>query len=262
MNEYEAKQEARRERYLDLADRAEQESDSAYHRARELGQMIPPGQPILVDHYSAPRHRAHLKRMDNAMRKSCEATDKAKHYRSKAAGVGTAGISSDDPDALTKLREKLARLEENQTMYKAINRIIRSKPRDEMTDEKLAKLRDLGLSEKAAAAAFEPDFCGRIGIPSYSLSNNNANIRRIKERIARLDAPEKPPVSKSFDGIEYREEGNRVRLIFPGKPPAETRKTLKSNGFRWSPMAGAWQRHRNNAGRYAAKRVLSELGAT
>jgi hypothetical protein len=33
-----------------------------------------------------------------------------------------------------------------------------------------------------------------------------------------------------------------VQLIFPGKPSDEIRARLKSNGFRWSPTAGAWQR--------------------
>lgn len=28
---------------------------------------------------------------------------------------------------------------------------------------------------------------------------------------------------------------------------------------RWSPLSGAWQRHLNNAGRYAAKYVLDSL---
>jgi hypothetical protein len=31
-------------------------------------------------------------------------------------------------------------------------------------------------------------------------------------------------------------------MIFPGKPSEEIRTELKRNGFRWSPMAGAWQR--------------------
>lgn len=58
--------------------------------------------------------------------------------------------------------------------------------------------------------------------------------------------------------IENVEE-NRIQLIFPGKPSPEIRKTLKQSGFRWAPSSGAWQRFLNNAGRYAAERVVEAL---
>lgn len=34
----------------------------------------------------------------------------------------------------------------------------------------------------------------------------------------------------------------RDKLVIDGKPPRETIQMLKSNGFRWSPTNGAWQR--------------------
>ena len=54
-------------------------------------------------------------------------------------------------------------------------------------------------------------------------------------------------------------EADRIQLVFPGKPDAEIRSMLKTNGFRWSPREGAWQRHLNNAGRGAVQQVLSGL---
>lgn len=230
------------------------------HHSAAAGSMIPLGQPILIGHHSERGHRAHLKRIDNAYRKGSEAYDKAKHYRGKADGVGRAGVSSDDPEAVTKLREKLARREKRQADMKACNRIIRANPRNALTDAKLAKLVDLDIPEDAARNLFEPDFCGRIGFPDYALTNNNANIRRIRERIAMLErTADAAPVAETFGGIEYREDDNRVRLIFPGKPPKETRQLLKSHGFRWSPSAGAWQRHLNNAARQIAKYLIEQL---
>ena len=37
-------------------------------------------------------------------------------------------------------------------------------------------------------------------------------------------------------------EANRLQILFEEKPDAATREELKSNGFRWSPKAEAWQR--------------------
>jgi hypothetical protein len=71
--------------YEERAEKAHERSDAAYKRTRAIGDSIPLGQPILVDHYSAPRHRAAIKRMDSGMRKAIEEDQKAKHYEHKAA---------------------------------------------------------------------------------------------------------------------------------------------------------------------------------
>lgn len=63
------------------------------------------------------------------------------------------------------------------------------------------------------------------------------------------------------DGYVIKEdkEDNRIKFIFEGKPEAEIRTILKSNGFRWSPYNCAWQRMLNGNGRYSTKRVVSEM---
>lgn len=260
MNNYEAKQERRRQRYAELADKAEQESKQRYNSFRKIADGIPMGQPILVGHHSERHHRADIKRMDNNMRKSVEASKRAEYYRGKAAGVGSAGISSDDPEAADKLQEKLAKAEKVQELYKAINKMIRKPPFGKPTPEKIAELVKLGLTELNAAEVFKPDFCGRIGIPDYRLKNNNANIRRMRQRVAQLSAvADHQEVEQEHEGVTYREADNRVQLLFPGKPPVEVRALLKSWGFRWSPTNMAWQRHLNSSGQFAAQQVLAKL---
>lgn len=91
----------------------------------------------------------------------------------KIRGVGTGGISSDDPQAVEKLEARLAALEKNQEMMKAANAAIRMKD-PAKGDTKLA---ELGYTPEDIAKLREPDFCGRIGYPAYELQNNNANIR-------------------------------------------------------------------------------------
>lgn len=263
MNKYEAKQEARRQRYLERSQDAAAESDRRYTAFRQVVDRIPMGQPLLIGHHSERGHRADLKRMDTHMRASVDASNKAKHYERKAEAVGTGGISSDDPEAIQKLAAELEGAESKQAAMKAANTIIHRKPKNEQTPDKLAELVALGFSESRAAQLFAPDVCGRVGFPDYALTNNGANVRRIRKRIEALRATaSRQDVAQDHGGIEYREEDNRVRLVFPSKPPENVRAILKNHGFRWSPTAGAWQRFLNPAGQWAAKAVLAQITTT
>lgn len=257
MNEYEAKQAARANRYEALAEKAEQRGGAAMRRFDSIAGAIPMGQPILVGHHSERRHRADLARSDAALRRASEESDKAEYYRGKAAAVGRAGISSDDPAAVAKLREKLVGLEAAQETMKKANKIVRRG----QSAEAEAAIAELGI--QAPAALFAPDCCGRRGFPDYALQNNNANIRRVRERINTMEAASAEPdsIEREYGDILYREEDNRVQLVFPGKPSADVRAILKRQGFRWSRTNGAWQRHRNESGRYAARSVLAAIGA-
>ena len=257
MNTYEQKQEDRRERFIERADKAEREAAGRFKSVDSLLSVIPPGQPILVGHHSEKRHRAHLDRVDTNMRKGVEASEKAAHLRGRADGVGRAGVSSDDPDAIEKLRENLAKLQKTQEQMKATNKALKKA----MKSGNDQPLRDLGLGDSTIAALKVPDFAGRIGIPSYELTNRNGNIRRIKQRIANLEATaEDTTTEKTFGPVRVLDsvEENRLQVFFPGKPDDATRKALKGWGFRWSPMSGAWQRHRSSAATYWGEKIASD----
>ena len=184
MNAYEQKQAARKARYEERAEQASAESASTYNRARDMAQAIPFGQPILVGHHSETRDRNYRDRIHTTYGKAFALQDKAKHYEQKAASVGTGGISSDDPDAIEKLRAELANVEQAQERMKAANKAIRTHKTEET---RIAALVAQGLTEAQAAELLKPDFAGRVGFPSYALSNNNANARRIAGRIAELE---------------------------------------------------------------------------
>lgn len=264
MNSYESKQEARRQRYLDRAEKAHKEAEAGFERASKMAEIIPMGQPILVGHHSEKRDRNYRNRIQDTARRALEAEKKAKYYESKAASVGCGGISSDDPDAVEKLHAELAQLEEAQRMMKEINRTIR---KHKTTEERFAAIVALGYSEKTARNAVTPDCMGGIGFAHYSLSNNNANIRRIKARIAELEqAAMRPTREEEGNGYTYREdtEENRVMFFFPGKPSEEIRQILKTNAFKWSPSRGAWVRQMTGRALYSAsvvKKLLGELEA-
>ena len=102
---------------------------------------------------------------------------------------------------------------------------------------------------------------GRIGFPAYALTNLSSEIRRVKERIAHLEAVNIAPVkvTETIGEIRILQEENRVRMIFPGKPDEDTRKRLKGAGFRWSPTEGAWQRMASNQAWYHAREIAAKL---
>lgn len=260
MNSYEAKLEAKRERYEKKADQLRAEAERLHVQAHQMAEVIPFGQPILVGHYSEGRDRRYRERIHNTFGKAFATLDKAEHYERKAASVGTAGISSDDPDALNKLREKLASLKSSHEWMKSVNAAIR---KGKTPDRQIPALVALGMSEAQAQELLKPDFCGRIGIAPYSLQNSNANIRRVEQRIRELEraAERNVTVEQEGHGYTYREDAdqNRVMFLFSGKPDTAIRAVLKSHGFKWSPTRGAWVRMLNNAGRYAAERVRRDL---
>lgn len=172
----------------------------------------------------------------------------------KIRSVGTGGISSDDPQAVEKLEAKLAALEKHQEMMKAANAAIRMK--DPAKGD--AKLAELGYTPEDIAKLREPDFCGHIGYPAYALQNNNANIRRIRGRIAELKKrTESTPEGWEFDGgrVVVNTTENRLQVIFDGKPDADVRTELKGEGFRWAPSQGAWQRQLTDNAMRAARRL-------
>jgi hypothetical protein len=53
----------------------------------------------------------------------------------------------------------------------------------------------------------------------------------------------------------------RLQLFFDGKPDENTRSILKSNGFKWAPSQGAWQRQLNSNAKYALEKVEKALAS-
>ena len=164
------------------------------------------------------------------------------------------GISADDPDAVKKLTAKLEKLTKAQETMKAVNAYYRKHKSlegcpelDGKAIEKLKKGMEIrGIQDKP--------------YPSWALSNNNAEIRRIKERIQSLSVnKEELYTGWEFAGgrAEINVKDNRLQLFFDDKPDGKIRDELKANGFRWSPKASAWQRQLNSNAIYAADAISS-----
>lgn len=167
-------------------------------------------------------------------------------------------IKSDDERAIEKLEEKLEDMKKLQEDMKAANKALRLKDKEAGNDQ----LREMGYSEESIEELRKPDYLGRVGYPNFQLSNNNANIHRVEERLKRLKAVKEKGSSeqeyKTFKVVENT-EAMRYQIIFDGKPDAEIRTLLKSNGFKWAPSQEAWQRQITSNGKWALKKVVEKL---
>jgi hypothetical protein len=268
MNAYEAKQAARRERLEAKAASTRAEADARASRAFNSVRGLQ-GEPIKVGHHSERKHRNLLERSDNDMRKAGELYRHADKLESRADGVGRAGISSDDPEAVVKLERKVEALERNHAFMKRANELHwkNGKPGPANDAAWLAIEEQLGVEagyfNSHRSLISRERWLGDKPFASFSLSNNNANIKHTKARLEEVrnlwQAETKALDVKEGVKLVENVEENRVQLIFDGKPEADTRALLKRHGFRWSPRNGAWQRHLNGNGIYAAKQVIAAL---
>lgn len=260
LNWYEEKQARRKERYQALADNAVMKSNAIYSQARNMAEMIPFGQPILLGHHSEKRDRNFRGKITKTFEKSFEQSNKAEYYERKAKSVGKAGISSDDPDAILKLEKKLSGLEKSQETMKLVNKIVRNKAISH--DEKLLKIKELGLKKETANELLTGDFMGRLGFASYALQSNNAEINRIKKRIDSLSKhKENKNIVEENENFIFKidYEINRIMFIFEGKPESNVRDILKRNAFNWSNFNKAWVRKITPNALYVTRLVKEKL---
>lgn len=169
----------------------------------------------------------------------------------KIRSTGMGGISADDPQAVAKLEAKLAKLEAAQETMKGVNAYYRKHGTLEgctlLKPEQIKELQE-GMAQSWHLEKNKP-------FQSFELSNNNAEIRRIRGRIEQLKQHEENSfVGWEFDGgrVEANKTDNRLQIFFDEKPDDAARAELKANGFKWAPSAGAWQRQLNNNAYYAA----------
>ena len=118
--DYEDRQERRLERLEGRAVVKHAEAETRWAESDRLSQAMN-GQPVLIGHHSEKRHRRDIERMGNNLHKGCEAHNAAEDLERRAASVGSGGISSDDPEAVQKLRAKLESLSFGRDRMKAVN---------------------------------------------------------------------------------------------------------------------------------------------
>lgn len=216
-------------------------SEAAFNASHDMLAPIPLGQPNINGALTSV-----LKRSDSAMRRSCEEYDRAQYRAEKARGLERAlenNIYSDDENAAERLAEKIASLEKVQEAMRIAGKVSRDK---KLTD---AEKRDqiiaqTGFSDADFVRACYDNIATIIqngGCPRWAMSNNNANIRRLKIRLDEVTVR-----ARRIAAAEQSENGVAVEntasgwcfVTFEEKPEREILDALKGSGFRWS--GGSW----------------------
>ncbi len=248
MNDYEERKQARIDRLHEKAEKARAESHSLYKQSTDMASAIPFGQPV-----HGPADRKYRDKIGRKMDQSIAASDKADYYERRAeAAENNTAISSDDPEALAKLKEKLEDLQISQTRMKQINAYYK----------KNGTCRGFhGLSDELADKLVEDiqyHPWDKRPFGAYALTNNNQNINAVKKRIEQLTmAKELGYQGWEFEGgkVVAHADMNRLQIFFDAIPDEEVRRELKGRGFKWARSVGAWQRQLTDNAIYAASRV-------
>jgi hypothetical protein len=234
----------------------EEKSQQLAEQAQKMASVIPPGQPILVGHHSESRDRNYRKKIGDKWGKAVEADKKAEYYADKAAGIEkNDAIYSDDPEALPKLRQKLADQEANHAFMRASDKFLRN-------GDKEGFLKVPGASIKLWEQLTAINSYTQTGFPGFAFKNSRAEIDRLKKRISYLEAQGANQTKETvINGVRLVEnvEANRIQLFFDAIPAEDVRKRLKGNGFHWCPTEGAWQRHLSPTATAIAKSILNQL---
>jgi len=155
------------------------------------------------------------------------------------------------------MKEKLYNAKAHQVKMKETNKILRSKKLSD--EEKIQQVKDkYGYPDQLIHELMNPDW-GKPGYPAYRLTNNNANIKRMQERVDALQKKEDTPTTEiKFEGgtIIDNCEDDRVQIDFDEKPDDTMRAKLKGSGWRWAPSVMMWQRKRTSEAMYSAKQIL------
>lgn len=182
---YRERRERRADRLREWADKRVQRAsatlaaDDAQPFAHDIAFLTQPGH--------IPERARMIARSDRAHESLAKAQSMARRADSIDAAAAHA-IYSDDPDAIERLRERIADLEAERARIVAYNKAVRAA--GQSTADALALLDPKQRADLASTAKYAPYQLGRCGaFPAYALSNLGGNISRQRQRLADMLGP-------------------------------------------------------------------------
>jgi hypothetical protein len=191
MTTYRERRLAKAERLREWADKREAKASAAFEQAHSMSEAIPFGQPILVGHYSEGRDRRYRDRILTTGLRGVEHSRKAEEMNRRADNIEAAAdraVYSDDPDAVDRLRERIAELEAERDRIKRYNASCRKAAKAGGTGD-LSILDDKQRAKIVSLARVCP-YQVRAGgaFPAYVSGNLSGNIGRLRGRLDAMGA--------------------------------------------------------------------------
>lgn len=159
------------------------------------------------------------------------------------------------------LKAKIAKAESNQEFMKSANALQRKK--DTAALRELFTKRFGANAETLLQKFLKPNYMNHVGYERFELTNNLANIKRMKDRLAQLESKAQKAQEVGEDKLQLNGlqvvrnfTEDRLQLLFDEKPADNVRALLKSHGFKWAPSQSAWQRKLTNNAIYSFKHHL------
>ncbi len=111
------------------------------------------------------------------------------------------------------------------------------------------------------AVDFITEFNSKVKKPVITARNRFFGLpevaRNMREKLQAKKEEDNKEVLFEGGKLVWNNGTERLQILFDNIPDDDTRKDLKSNGFRWSPKHKAWQRQLTPNAVRAAKRVLN-----
>lgn len=160
---------------------------------------------------------------------------------------------------IDRYKADLANMQRNHEKMKQGNKLV-SKALKSGEDISQILINEYGIAPHMV------DWCMKFG---FGLTNNNANMKRVEQRIKELEQKETmrneaPETKYLFEGGEMviNYEADRIQIFFDARPTRDELTAWKAKGlntFNWSPSNNAWQRKITPNALWFTKRMLPQI---
>jgi len=157
-------------------------------------------------------------------------------------------VQKENVSELDEAKGRLENRERLQKMMISVNKVIRKGGAN--VEE---QLREIGLSPEVIHEVLTPDWANRTGYKSFELTNNNAEIRRLRSRVTMLEAKadlamKEGEKTEDINGVKliHNYQEDKVQIKFEEKPDRETLSKLNDRKFHWLRSRSIWQRKLTN----------------
>lgn len=158
---------------------------------------------------------------------------------------------------IDRYKNELIKLKEAQELTKKGNKIIAKAKKDGSNIDEY-------LTTTFNIAPHMLDWTKKFG---FNTVNNNANMRRIEQRIKELEQKETMRTEATEQGFDFEGgkvvvnyEADRIQVFFdtrPTKAELENWKSKGLNSFNWSPSNNAWQRKITSNAIWVTKKMFN-----